>query len=121
MSFKSQKEIWEHLIADGKIIANGEFIASINGEGFLAFSDGSLSSDNFEDPGRWKIYQEPKPKRKITLYKYLFRLIDPRCEGLANTGELFMTEETTASFDCYRDHTMEYVLTESREIEVGNE
>lgn len=63
---------------------------------------------------RLQIYQEPKPKRKITLYRYIFSLC---------SGEIKASYETSLSFDEYYDanpctRIIKLLATESREIEV---
>lgn len=76
MAFKTQAEIYQALL-DGKMIkykdGDGAILQLING---FQCENGRYTSSNtwsFNYPGKWSIYEEPKPKKKVTLYRYTYR------------------------------------------------
>lgn len=72
MAFKTQAEIWEHLLKGGVIIENRNgFKVRMGKCGNPLFEDGSEPS--YLIPEHWLIYEEPKPKKKVTLYRYTYR------------------------------------------------
>ena len=66
MSFKSQKQIWEHLISGGKVRYYAYSKAGFNyfnSEGQVVNFRGIPVSESFACPEDWSIYEEPKKKK----------------------------------------------------------
>jgi len=70
MAFKTRAEIWRHLLNDGKITIGDKKEYLFLKDGEVYHSDGLRDVSSFEYPGKWSIYEEPKPKKKVTLYRY---------------------------------------------------
>ena len=119
--FETQAEIYQALL-DGKKIKCIEWQESYNK--FVYLKDGILTNDSgfpdywaFNLPLMWSIYEEPKPKKKITLYRYTY-ILGKGCEGgRANKGRIFQSEFTECSFREYYDGYGKLLLTESKEVE----
>lgn len=63
--FKTQREIYEHLVSGGKVKAD------INGEIVSFDSSGILTNQKyFHIPGDWQKYTEHKKLKVIKLYRY---------------------------------------------------
>ena len=71
--FKTQAEIYQHLLDGGKIVSRNIFLR------YLHLIDGVLSKEDgkpsrrwaFGDPNDWHPYEEPKEKKKIKVYGYV--------------------------------------------------
>ena len=118
--FETQAEIWEHLLKGGKVkYINEEIIGLIDGKVHQFFSDGSYSPRDwgFYEPWRFSIYEEPKPKKKVTLYRYTYVLGRGSGDDRENTGRIFQSEFTDCSFREYDDGYGILLKTESKEVE----
>lgn len=114
MSFKSQKEIWEHLIAGGKVAIKESCCAPLflSDKGELRSEHGPALDHSFSDFADWQIYQEPKLKRKITLYRYTYEF-GASCKGVEQSSW-----SDSSWGDVYSGTSRKLLMTESKEIEV---
>ena len=71
--------------------------------------DDALSS--FSMPTNWSIYEEPKPKKKVTLYRYTYH-----CQ---HRGIVIQSRWSTEGW-VYRQDNDPLLLVESKEIEVDD-
>ena len=62
----------------------------------------------FDYPMKWSIYEEPKPKKKVTLYSYTYKY----------SAKIFQSDWSERSFDEVVLPLMTLLKTESKEIEV---
>lgn len=108
MAFKTQAEIWEHLLKNGKVQVKGLNSYLFLKNGMLTNKEGYKDDSTFSCPEQWSIYEEPKPKKKVTLYNYLYD----------DGGNLWESGFTTKSFDEI-NYLCEVKLlkTESKEVE----
>ena len=112
MSFKSQKEIYEALLAGKKLRRDywdlGHFV-HLSQDGSLVNRNGINDSWFFKTPKDWSIYEEPKKKKKITLYRYTYK-----------QGEnITETPYTTNKYgDYFLSNISSLIKTESKEIEI---
>lgn len=69
MAFKTHKDIYLALIDGVKITKgkSGHYLEMIDGK--VEWEDGKTSFEDFADYKDWLIYEEPKPKKKVTLYR----------------------------------------------------
>jgi len=109
MSFKSQREIWEALLGNKKLTfsewSRSDFVY-FNESGSLVDESGDLHPDlDYGIPGLWSIYEEPKKKKKITLYRYTYK---------EHSGHIFCSAWRSGE----PQNIGSVVLTEAREIEV---
>lgn len=111
--FKSQKEIWEYLIAGGKVkISSWEDDYIVMGDqGETVNKLGKSSLWFFHDVELWQKYHEPKPKRKVTLYRYTFRW-EKDCV-------ISQTYWSDMSFEAYFSNKLpKLLMTETKEVEI---
>ena len=76
--FETQAEIWQYLL-DGKKIQydDGDIVFLENGKA-MTLRCGKLDNNcswSFLYPQEWSIYEEPKPKKKITLYTHIVKYV----------------------------------------------
>lgn len=73
MAFKTHKDIYQALIEWKKIkkSSSGHYILMIDDK--VKWEDGTPRFEDFSDYREWSIYKEPKPKKKVTLYRYTYR------------------------------------------------
>jgi hypothetical protein len=116
--FKSQQEIWQYLIDGGKVCP----IDSLPGSfftfdhGFISNEDESITECSFHHPHKWKKYIEPKKKKVITLYSYIYTT---RVFGEVTAKQTCWTSRPWRDLKC---HPGEKLLSiESKEIEVDDE
>lgn len=112
--FKSQKEIWQHLISGGKVgvINDKESYFFLNEEGRVCHRNGYFAHRNFSNHECFCIYEEPKPKKKVNLYRHTFQWKD---------GDIWQSVWTDQRADSYAKRYTEYpklLMTEAKEIEV---
>ena len=108
MSFKSQKQIWEHLISGGMVkhYSHGDTgFNYLNASGFVVNFRGAEVAESFVAPEDWSIYEEPKKKKKITLYRYTYK---------ERSGHIFCSAWRSGE----PQNMGTVVLVEAREIEV---
>ena len=72
--FETQAEIFQALLNGKKI----KYARWVIGE-YVFLNNKTLKHENDEDaylsfalPTNWSIYEEPKPKKKVTLYRYTY-------------------------------------------------
>lgn len=118
MSFKTQRELFLHLCNGGKVRKIGEYQTYLlNDLGNLVLEDGYSESCDFDYPNLWEPYIEPKPKKKVTLYRYTYL----NTNGGYKMQTLMQTFWTSGSFEKYRrDFAFvgELLMTEEKTIEV---
>jgi len=73
--FETQAEIFQALL-DGKKVKHvswdkGEYVF-LNTK-TLKRENGDDALPSFSMPTNWSIYEEPKPKKKVTLYRYTYK------------------------------------------------
>lgn len=111
--FETRAQIWKHLLEGGRI-KNGNVTGhSFLKEGELYHSDGFRDVSAFHFPKEWSIYEEPKTKKKVTLYRYTYQLC---------SGEIKTSYWTSLNFSEYYDENpdtrlMRQILKESKEVE----
>lgn len=111
MSFKSQREIFEHLLEGGKIAhkqwTDDTFFLFLDSEGKVVSNRGCAYYLQLKYPQEWQPYTEPKQKKKVTLYRYTFKSIH---------GNYFQSNwiQQPAS----EHSSSKLVSTESKEIEI---
>lgn len=82
MTFKTQQEIWAHLVNGGRVINKD------NGEILFFKSEGYLNKGcSFACPENWSIYEEPKPK--TVLHEYLVPHINGSISYFFDSDEKF--------------------------------
>ena len=111
--FETQAQIWEYLLKGGKVKIKGV------SDSYLFLMDGTVTNKEgfkdvsaFEWPENWSIYEEPKPKKKVTLYRYTY--LNTKSELI---HESFWFE---GSFREYQDNYAfvgDLLKTESKEVE----
>lgn len=108
--FETRAEIWRHLLNGGKITIG-------NHKAYLFLKDDELySSDGYKDvsvfdwPEKWSIYEEPKPKKKVTLYNYTYESKD----------KIYETGFSSLDFNMFPLIRGKLLKTESKEIEVDD-
>lgn len=111
MAFKTQAEIFKALL-DGKKIEykDGEIVGLMDGNTCTFFLDGTSvpARWSFSHPNEWSIYEKPKPKKKVTLYRHT----------MSNriSGNIYQT--TWESVETAVDTKfIEVIKTESKEVE----
>lgn len=113
MRFKTQAEIYQALLDRKKIIyKEGEIVGLVDGVVRNFFRDGTsaIAKWGFYHPEEWSIYEEPKPKKKVMLYRYT----------LENTkyGTAHQTAWESAPFD--GNSFVKILKTESKEVEADD-
>lgn len=84
--FKSTKEIYEHLIAGGKVM-------SVDGTVFFLQEDGSLNKvEYFVNVRAYRKFIEPKPKVKLWQYAYKDMGAWQVSTGLYESDEFFKSQ-----------------------------
>ena len=63
---------------------------------------------SFLNPNDWAIYEEPKPKKKVTLYRYTYEY----------SGNILESNFISRGWGDYKSRGDKLLLTESKEIEV---
>ena len=110
MAFKTQAEIFKALIDGKKIVFNQWMKTSFAHlkDGFIRTDSGSLLLADFSLPEAWSIYEEPKPRKKVTLYNYTY----------VQEGVFLETGFTSKSFvkNSILSQT-KLIKTESKEVE----
>lgn len=105
--FETQAEIYQALL-DGKKITRGKsghYLQNING--MVKWEDGKANHEDFSDSTEWKIYEDPKPKKKIMLYRYTYKY------GSA----IHQTNFTSKNWSTFGGDEDYLLLTESKEVE----
>lgn len=111
--FETQAEIFQAL-ADGKKLtkkkwSKGVFIQLV--DGMITDEGGDYCSDiNFSVSEDFLIYEEPKPKKKVTLYRYTYEY----------SGNILESNFISKGWGDYKSRGDKLLLTESKEIEVDN-
>ncbi len=111
MAFKTQSELWEYLLKGGKV-KNKEWV---NGsycflkDGYAETNSGSRVIYVFFNPQEWSIYEEPKPKKKVTLYRYTYRE--------DNGPDIEQTSWCSYGFKEGYSHHFTLLKTETKEVE----
>ena len=111
--FETQAEIFQAL-ADGKKLtkkkwSKGVFIQLV--DGMITDEGGDYCSDiNFSVSEDFLIYEEPKPKKKVTLYRYTYTY----------GGSIHQTSFTSKNWSALGGEGDYLLLTESKEIEVDD-
>lgn len=115
--FETRAEIWRHLLEGGKVAIEGNKTYLFLKGDELYNSNGYKDGSVFNYPEQWSIYEEPKPKKKVALYRYTY-ILGKGCDGVrANMGKIFQSEFTECSFREYDDGYGKLLLTESKEVE----
>lgn len=71
--FETQAEIWRYLLSGQKIKYKYGEIVFLKDEILITIYNKAEQSEwewAFNRPQHWSIYEEPKPKKKVTLYRY---------------------------------------------------
>lgn len=71
-NFKTQREIYEHLVSGGKISseARGQMYYFLDDSGKIVNDAGFAISFEFSKPEYWYKYELPKKKKKVAQYCY---------------------------------------------------
>ena len=113
MAFKTQAEIFKALLDGVKIKKEGWLLQK-----YMHLKDGDLFYDNglkrnqpvdFSNLESWSIYEEPKPKKKVTLYRYTYRE--------DNGPDIGQTSWCSYGFKEGWSHHFTLLKTESKEVE----
>lgn len=109
--FETRAQIWKHLLEGGRIKNENVTGHNFLKDGELYHSDGFRDISAFLFPKEWSIYEEPKPKKKITLYNYTYE----------DTENIWESGFTTKKFESIGFLSETKLLkTESKEIEVDD-
>lgn len=108
--FKTHAEIYQVLLKGGKITyltwPIGHYIHVKDDA--LVNQDGIECSNSFQAPRKWSVYEEPKLKKKVTLYNYTYE----------SKSGIYETGFSTLGFDQFTVMSGGKLLkTESKEVE----
>ena len=112
--FETQSEIFQALLNGKKIKretwAPESYIHLVDGKLRDEFGDNMEETELYPTPHDFLIYEEPKPKKKITLYRYTYKY------GSVIHQTNFISKKWSA-FGGNEDYLL---LTESKEVEVDD-
>ena len=111
--FETQAEIFQALLDGKKVIhvvwGKGEYVF-LNNSKTLKRENGDDALSSFPMPTNWSIYEEPKPKKKVTLYRYTYKY----------GSVIHQTNFTSKNWSAFGENEDYLLLTESKEIEVDD-
>lgn len=110
--FETQAEIYQALLDGKKIRMNtwADVYYLYLEKGMQKDERGAPAAYHFDYPCNWPIYEEHKPKKKVTLYRYTYKY------GSA----IHQTNFTSKNWSTYGGEGDYLLLTESKEIEVDD-
>lgn len=112
MAFKTQAEIWRAILSGQKIKYKDGEIVFLKDEILITIDKEREESGwewAFNCPQHWSIYEEPKPKKKVTLYRYTYRE--------DNGPDIEQTSWCSYGFKEGWSHHFTLLKTESKEVE----